>query len=248
MSVKIRRRGITALLALILAVSTGCASSQGFDRAAISEALGVDSTADQDRQSTVSQMSNLVPPFRLGVFFVDHNFPNRQSIRKVEWLGTDRAQLLRELAPLQNEHILTDTFVLMDATLQGADIRGIRQAGARHGADILLVVDGAAAIDRYNNRSAWWYSTLIGAYLAHGTESDALVMTTGALWAVQSEWHAPIQTVEGMSKVVGSAVLVEDSTALQEAKEQAIQALSKRIIDQLRLLKEELPRENPPSR
>ncbi|NGZ10064.1 MAG: hypothetical protein CV088_11865 [Nitrospira sp. LK70] len=243
-----RRQGLTIILALSLTVSIGCASSQGFDRRAISEALGVDPAADQDPQLIIDRMSNVSLPCRLGVFFGDRNFSNRQSVKKVEWLAADRNQLLRLLATLQDERILTDTVVLMDATLRGEDIRGIRQAGARHGADMLLVVEGAAAIDRYNNRSAWWYSTLIGAYLAAGTESDAFVLTTGALWAVRSEWHAAIQTGEGVSKVVGSAVFVEDSTALQEAKERAIQALGTRIIDQLRLLKEELPPAKLPSR
>jgi hypothetical protein len=100
-----------------------------------------------------------------------------------------------------------------------------------------LIVDGVAAVDRYNNRFAWLYPTLLGAYLAPGTESDALVMVTGGLWAVRSEWHAPMQTVEGTSKLVGSAVMLEDSAALREAKQHAIQALGSRVTDQLRLLK-----------
>jgi hypothetical protein len=73
-------------------------------------------------------------------------------------------------------------------------------------------------------------------------------MITGSLWAVRSEWHAPIQTVEGASKVVGSAVLVDDSTALQEAKEQAIRALGMRMVNLLRLLAVELSRAKPNSR
>jgi hypothetical protein len=133
----------------------------------------------------------------------------------------------------------------MDATLRGEDINGIRQAGARYGVDVVLIVDGVAAVDRYNNRLAWLYPTLLGAYLAPGTESDALVMVTGSLWAVHSEWHAPMQTVEGASKLVGSAVLVEDSAALQEAKKHALQTLGTRIVDQLRLLAEELRRAKP---
>lgn len=241
-------QSFTTVLALIVTVSAGCTSSHGFNRAALIEALHIDLTPDQNNRSLASQDSRLSPPFRLGVFFVDHNIPAGQSVRKVEWLSTDRGQLLHELTPLQNEHILMETFVLMDATLRGEDIHGIRQAGARYGADMLLIVRSAAAVDRYNNRYSWLYPTLIGAYLAPGTESDALVMATGALWAVRSEWQAPIQIVEGVSKVVGSTVLVEDSTALQEAKEQAIQALGMRIVDQLRLLVVELPRAKPNSR
>ena len=120
---------------------------------------------------------------------------------------------------------------------EGEDILGIRRAAARYGADLVLIIDGAAAVDRHNNRFSWLYPSVIGAYLAPGTESDALVMVTGSLWAVHSEWHAPIQTVEGVSKLVGSAVLVEDTAAIQKAKEQAIQALGNRMADQLQRLK-----------
>lgn len=228
---------LTIGLALIVTVSAGCASSQGFNRAAMIETLHVDSSTEQDDQPMANQGSRFSPPFRLGVFFVDHNIPPGQSIRKVEWLSADRGQLLHDLAPLQDDHILMDTFVLMDATLRGEDIRAIRQAGARYGADLVLIIDGVAAIDRYNNRSAWWYLTLIGAYLARGTESHALVMTTGILWAVRSEWHAPLQRAEEAVKLVGPAAFVGDTAALQEARKHAIEAISKRIVDQLRLLK-----------
>jgi hypothetical protein len=136
----------------------------------------------------------------------------------------------------------------MDSTLRAEDIRGIRQAGARYGVDVVLIVDGVAAVDRYNNRFAWLYPTLIGAYLAPGTESDTLVMITGGLWAVRSEWHAPMQTVEGTSKLVGSAVLVEDIVALQEAKRHAIQALGQRIVDRFPHWIQELPPPAPHSR
>ncbi len=237
-----------AVWSLILLVATGCASSQGFDRTAMSKALHVDPPSISAGQPIEIQDIHLSTPLRLGVFFVDRDFPNGPSIRKVEWMTMDKGQLLRQLAPLQNEQILADAFVLMDATMRGENIPVIRQAGARYGADVVLIVDGTAAIDRYNNRNAWWYSTLIGAYLASGTESDGLVMVTGSLWAVRSEWHTPIQTVEGVSKMVGSAVLVEDSTALQEAKERAIQALGMRTVDRLRLLAEELHRAKPNSR
>jgi rhombotail lipoprotein len=248
MSMETRGLRLTIILGLIVTVSAGCASSQGFNRAAMIETLHVDPTPDQNNEPLANQSSRLSTPFRLGIFFEDHNIPAGQSIRKVEWLSADRSQLLREFAPLQDEQILTDTFVLMDATLRGDDIRGIRQAGARYGADLVLIVRGAAAVDRYNNRYALLYPTLIGAYLAPGTESDGLVMVTGSLWAVRSEWHAPIQTVEGASKVVGSAVLVDDSTALQEAKEQAIRALGMRMVNLLRLLAVELSRAKPNSR
>lgn len=234
-------RLLVSLAPLILALSVSCAGSQGFNRVAMNEVLQVGSSSGGGNRAPSSQNLALSSPFKLGVFFANHDFPNHQSLRKVEWLSPDREQLLQGLSPLQDQKQLTDVFVLMDSTVQAGNRDEIRQAGARYGADAVLIVDGAGAIDRYNNRYAWLYPTLIGAYLAPGTESAALVMATGSLWAVHSDWRAPIQTVEGVSTIVGSAVFVEDGTALQEAKQQALRALSTNIVEQLHLWMQELP-------
>ena len=229
-------RTASCILLLTILISTGCTSSQGFDRAAMGDRLYIAPTS-QENQPLSPQNTRLSPPFRLGVIFAEHNAPNTISIRKVEWLSTDRDHLLRQLTPLRDEGLLVDTFVIMDVTLRRDDIKGIRQTGARFGADLVVIIDGIAAIDRYNNRLAWLYPTLIGAYVLPGTESNALVMATGNLLAVHSDWHAPLQTIEGQAKVKGSAAFVEDATALQEAKQSAIQALGQRIADQLQSLK-----------
>ncbi|GKS63593.1 hypothetical protein YTPLAS72_08970 [Nitrospira sp.] len=226
---------------LTVVLSSGCAGSQGFDRFAMTEVLHITSSSDGGNRDRSPQNSALSPPVRLAVFFPDHEFPNHQSLRKVEWLSADREQLLQGLASLRDQELVTDIFVLMDSTVQAGNIDGIRQAGARYGADAVLVIDAAGAIDRYNNRYAWLYPTLIGAYLVPGTESAALVMVTGNLWAVHSDWHAPIRTAEGVSTIVGSAVFVEDSAALQRAKEHAIQALSTNVVEQIRLWMQESP-------
>ncbi|MBS0153804.1 MAG: hypothetical protein JSS38_04370 [Nitrospira sp.] len=241
LSRKVTQHSFRIALTLIVAGSAGCAGSRGFDQAAMREALHLDTLSTPENRPLSHQSALPASPFRLGVFFVKHDVPDTPSIRKVEWLSADRDQLFRELAPLRDEQLLTDTFVLVDVTLRGEDINGIRQAGARFGADMVLIIDGVAAVDRYNNRLAWLYPTVIGAYLAPGTESDTLAIATGSLWAVRSDWHAPILTVEARSKTVGAAAFVEDATALQEAKQQAIQALGKRITDQLQSLNKPKP-------
>jgi hypothetical protein len=226
-------RAAKIILPLIMLISTGCMSSQGFDRTAMSERLLVIPPAIPDGQPHVPQTVRPSPPVRLGVFFVKHDVPDTAAIRKVEWLSTDRDQLLRELAPLREELLLTDIFVLVDVTLRSDNIKGIRQAGNRFGADIVLIIDGIAAVDRYNNYLAWLYPTLIGAYLAPGTESDALVMATGSLWAIRSNWHALLPTVEERSKAVGAAAFLADNAPLQDAKSLAIHTLGKRIAEAL---------------
>jgi hypothetical protein len=61
----------------------------------------------------------------------------------------------------------------------------------------LLVIDGASAVERYNNGHAAWYATGIGAYFAHGTESHALFMMEGTLWDVRTGYLYGTQTAEG---------------------------------------------------
>lgn len=234
----------TIIWPLIFLLSTGCTSSQGFNRIAMGERLHVASLSIPENQPLSHQRARPSPPFRLGVFFAKHDVPDTPSIRKVEWLSADRDQLLHELALLRDEQLLADMFVLTDVRLHGADIKEIRQAGGRFGADMVLILDAVAAVDRYNNRLAWLYPTVIGAYLAPGTEINALMMATGSLWAIRSDWYAPIQTVETQSKVRGSAAFVEDALALQEAKKLAIHALSKHIADQFRLFTEHSSRTN----
>lgn len=229
------RQLFAMVFALMVVLSVGCAGSQGFNRTAMTEVLQFAPASDQGIGAQSNQNHAPIPPFRLGVFFTSHEFPNHRSLRKVDWLSEDREHVLLGLSSLRHQNQLTDIFVLMDPLLSAGNLDEIKKAGARYGADAVLIVDAAGAIDRYNNRFAWLYPTVIGAYLAPGTESQALVMAAGSLWAVRSDWYAPIQTVESISKVVGSAVFVEDSVALQEAKEQAIQTLNTRIVEQFPL-------------
>lgn len=226
-----------AILLLTVLLLTGCANSQGFDRTAMGERLHLVPTATPETQPRSDASTHPSPPFRLGVFFAKHDVPDTPSIRKVEWFSADRDDLLRKLTPLQDEHLLADTFVLTDVRLHGDAIKEIRQAGARFGADMILIVDGVASIDRYNNRFAWLYPTIIGAYLAPGTESDALVMATAHLFAVGSDWHTLIQTAEGHSKVKAAVAFVEDAVALHKAKQGAIHLLAEHISERLRSLK-----------
>ncbi len=232
-------RRFTIALLITITVSAGCTSSQGFNRSAISQTLLSTSAPDQGRQLPTSRLST---PFHLAVFFIHRTVTPGASVQPVDWRSADGDALLRWLTPLQDEHILADTFVLIDPTIRGEYIGDIKQAGARYGADAVLLVDGSTAIDRYNNGYASLYPTILGAYLAPGTVSNALVMMSGSLWDVRSEWHAPTETVEASSKAVGPALMIEDTAAAAEAKEVALEAFGKRVAEQLWILSESLPR------
>ena len=225
---------------------SGCTSSRGFDRTAMHATFSHDAGAITEQ--TTAGTPTLSTPFRLAVYFVHKDFPAQRTMQKAEWLSAENAALITGLAPLRNERILNDAFLLVDSTIQGNDVRKIRQAAARYGADAVMIVDGVGSIDRYNNGYAALYVTVIGAYFAPGTESNALFMIDSSLWDVRSERLYATQTVEGRSESVGPAMSVEDTLVFAQARKSALDELSKRMVDQLRRLKDTRPDINDPPR
>lgn len=221
---------------LLVLLAGGCAGSAELDRHALRAALGIAEIPDAQHVPSAAHtdMPNPSRPLRLALYFVERDLPVRHQIRMAKWIGTDKDTLMKELAPLQNEGVVADTFLLADSTIHGYDVPKIRQSAARYGADAVLIVEGAGTVDRYNNGYAAWYVTLIGAYFASGTVSEALFMTSGSLWDARTERLYGTLTAEGRSKLVGSAVFVEDNQVLAQAKAAALDEIGKRMVDEWR--------------
>jgi len=163
-------------------------------------------------------------------------------------MSPDKDALIKGLTPLRNEGIVADAFLLADSTIHGHDVPKIRQAAARYDADAVLIVEGVGTVDRYNNGYAAWYATLIGAYLAPGTVSDALFMISGSLWDARADRLYATQTAEGRFTLVGSAALLEDGQALAQAKKAALDEIGKWMLHEWRQSRIQPPPASDPSR
>lgn len=233
------------LLPVALITLSGCASSKGFDRAEMQEVMR--RTLNLTPQQTAPGVTErpappLATPFRLGLFFPRQEFPTRRAIQRIEWLSRDKDVLLHALAPLQDQHILRDSIVIADSTVQNSTLTEIRKAAARYEADVIMIVSGVGAVDRYNNGYAMLYPTIIGAYLAPGTVSDALFMIEGSLWDVRSGELIDQQTAEGHGQTIGPAAFVEDRDTLIHATQAALSEFGTRLLDRLRRLSQTQPR------
>lgn len=228
---------------LLMLLASGCVGSAEFDRTAMRATLGIAEVPAAQHAPAVAHadMPNPPHPLRLALYFVEKDMPTQHKIRMAKWMDMDKGVLMKELSPLQNEGIVADTFLLADSTIRGYDVHKIRQAAARYGADAVLIVDGVGSVDRYNNGYAAWYATLIGAYVAPGTVSDALFMIHSSLWDARTERLYATQTVEGRSTLTGSAVLLEDSQVLAQAKTAALAEFGKRTVDEWRRLRTPAP-------
>ena len=92
--------------------------------------------------------------------------------------------------------------------------------------DLLLIVDGAATVDRYNNyKGLLLYWTILGAYLANGTQSDALCLVRGSLWDIRRETKLVEKEAQGISKILGPAARLEDREGVTKARRQALTKL-----------------------
>ena len=225
-------------LFLSLLLSGCAAASQGFDRDAMRAVIQSPAGPAGQAIADSSQMTDQPPPlpFRLALFFVQQAFPAERSLRPPEWVSADKERLNARLAPLRREGLLSELFVLVDPMIRNADAGAIRQAANRYGADAVLMVQGVGGVDRYDNGYAALYPTLIGAYFAPGTHSNALFLVSGTVQNIRSDWR-DTQTVEGHAEVVGPTMAVHDAQVLAQAKQAALDELGQRIAAVLRRLK-----------
>lgn len=228
------------LMCLVLLSLSACGGSRGLNRQALQESFheNPEVVTAQDIATTMALQARLPTAYRLAIYFKYKDFPASPALRKVDWVSADADRLQRALAPVQEEGILRQSFLLANSTVQGTTFRDIRLAAARYNADAILVIDGASAVDRYNNGHAWWYATGIGTYFAHGTESHALFMMEGTLWDVRTGYLYGTQTAEGETTLIGPATSLEDRDAIAEAKDVALERFGKEVADMLRLVRE----------
>lgn len=231
------------LLPIALLTLSACASSKGFDRAEMQNVMH--QTVNLSAQKTAADATKPDPtisaPIRLGIVFTQKDFPTREGIRLVEWLSGDRDLLIRALAPLQDQHLLSDVIEITNPSMQNPDLTEIRKAAARYSADMIVVIAGVGAVDRYNNGYATLYPTILGLYLAPGTVSNALFMVEGSLWGVHSGVTYGTQEAEGRSTRVGSATMTEDLDTLVQAKTAALKEYSQKLSASLALIGRQAP-------
>jgi len=219
---------------------SACSGSRGINRQLLQDSLHsrADVVTDRDIAATMALQASLPSSYRLALYFTHEDFPNRPALQRVDWVSADANRVQQALKPMQEEGILQQTFLLANSTVQGRTLRDIRLAAARYNADAILIIDGASAVERYNNGHAVWYATGIGAYFAHGTESHALFMVKGTLWDVRTGALYGTQTADGETTLIGPAPSLDDKAAVAEAKDVAMARFGRELADTLRLLRE----------
>ena len=212
------------IMAVALWLLTGCASSQGLDPKPLNELLRYEEErfiGEQAPKTIATNPSGHTIP-KLGLYLKPTGFLNREF----EWTDGDRDTLLAWANGLRSSGLFSGASFVPQSSIKGNTLTELRESAARYGADLLLIFDGAAAIDRYNNyKTSLFYWTILGAYLADGTHSDALCLLRGAVWDVKTETQLSTDDAQGTAKQIGPAARVDDRTAVSQACRQALTQL-----------------------
>ena len=219
---------------MVLAFSlflTACASSQGLHLDSLQQTLQDEEArfvGPLPSTSTANPSTRQGPP-RLGLFVMPTGFLRHEF----EWTDADRGALLAWTNELQRDGLISGVSFLHISSIKGNQLAQLRESAMRHDADILLIVDGAATVDRYNNyKGVLLYWTILGAYFVDGTHSDALCLVRGALWDVRGETKLVEKEAQGFSKIVGPAARVEDREGVTAARRLALTQLMEKLRDE----------------
>ena len=225
------------LYLLLPVLLCGCAS--GFDRAALQERLN-DGTL-QVSDSAIAEARAIKPQL---------NFPCRVAVylkpveRDWRWTHEDRVAMERWAATLKQEGIASEVFPLPDMLAPNGNVKELRLAAAKCGADVLLLIHGAAQTDTYKNPASIFNLTILGGYVVPGSHCDALFMMEGCLLDVDNGYIYTAAQAEGLGKIIRPSFIIEDKDAIARAKTQAIDEFGFEIVRRMRTL---AGRTQPPS-
>lgn len=220
------------LLAIAMCLLTGCATSQGLSRDSLQDVILREETRFLDTPPAVAAPAPRNAP-TLGFYFKPTGFVHREF----EWTSRDRDAVLAWARGLSLGVGGRSTGFLTPSTLKGQTLLELRATAARYGVDWVLIFDGAAAVDRYNNYKApLLYWTILGAYLADGTHSDALCLMKATVWDVKTGARLFDDQAEAITRTVGPAALVDDTREIEQAKTRAMETLLQRLTDRFAML------------
>lgn len=212
-------------------VLTGC-FARGFDRAELYSRLKADQGQLEVNDTEIAKVQSLKPqlalPCRVAVYLPPRVGGHARSKEKEfidSWAAT-----------LRKEGIVSDMFLMSDMFTTGTSLKELRLAAARHGANLLLILQGESDVDTYKNPAAIFNLTIVGGFLVPASHCDALVALQGALVDVGNGFLYASIDAEGEGSVVRPTFLIEDRPAVDRATEKALASFGSEFLRRMRRL------------
>jgi len=215
---------------LLLPILCGCAN--GFDRAALRERLNDGSLqmTDQDIAAARAMKPQLRFPCRIAVYL-------KPGDNEWRWSHDDRAAMESWAYQLKQEGIASEVFPIPEMLAgKTGDVKELRLAAAKCGADVLFVIHGAAQTDSYKNPASVFNLTVVGGYLIPGSHKDSLFMMEGVLLDVDNGYIYTAVQAEGVGKIIRPTLVIEDKDAITSARTKAVAEFGTEVIKRMRAM------------
>ena len=218
---------LTASLGLcaLLAPMHACGGSTGFQQPTVRDPV---STAPAINESEVAAAFALRPqlpkPYRLGVYFR----PNPDTSDEPEWRwDPEHKRAILDIAKsLRASGEVADVFAIDPTTAVTDDLRAIRVAAARHGADAVLVVSGGDEEQQALNGWAVTYAAILPMLFAPGSELDVRFSTHAEMWDVRNEYLYLSASAEEESHQQRALSWIDGEAAIAEAQKGSVKLLA----------------------
>ena len=222
------RKAFYLLTPVLLA---GCAS--GFDRVALQERLNDGTLQMPDK--AIAEVRGTMPQLKLPCRVAVYLKPSNESDWR--WTPDDKAAMESWAATLKAEGVASEVLPLPEMlTSRTAELKDLRLAAARCGADVLLVVHGASQTDSYKNPAAVLNLTIAGGYLVPASHKDSLFLMEGCLFDVDNGYIYTGVQAEGVGKIVRPTFLVASKDSVAIAKTRAVTQFGEELLRRMRNL------------
>lgn len=222
-----------AAATLIVVCLANCTASRGFDRGKLRASMSGQRyvVTDEDVSKVLKLKKQLHIPFRLAIYLAPPAaLAGYYAAPQWRWSDRDRDQMQSFGDELKRYGLISSALMLHEGIVQGQDLKSIRLAAARAGAEAVLVVRGGVDNDHYNNWMGPLYIALVTALIVPGSELESLFMANAALWDVGNEYLYLAAESEGTSSQTRPAAYINERTATAEAKQLAIGGLLKELL------------------
>lgn len=213
------------LLVSSILVFTGCATSRGFNRGELRQEMNGKAVVDDaEIAKALTKKAQLPKPFKIGIYFKEPEAA-RARMPKWRWTEEDKNKLFGLVEDLKATGEVSEIFPVSEATVGGSDLKSLRLAAARHGADALVVVQGLSDVDSYTNDLAWTYIVLVPMLFVPASVNDSLFLTRATMWDVRNEFLYATAEAESLKKDVKPAAFSDDRKITDEAKSESVDKL-----------------------
>jgi hypothetical protein len=216
-------------IVITLSVLSGCAS-KGFNREALQSQLGVTKPVYDDKEikEAYTKKPNLPRPFKLAIYFKAPKHSGR--FPDWRWSESDKSSLDEIAADLKSRGVISEAFPIISSIVTDEDVRSLRLVAAKHGADALLIIGGAAQVDKYLNNWGWTYALILPTLFVPGSEAETLFVTSATMWDVKNDYLYLTSESEATAKETYVAAFGKrDIDLIDEAKGRALQKLKEQI-------------------